>query len=78
MSDYQTFRYSCHGMTIYEGATAFYISRGKEERCMGDGVDMLMDENDKPFHPGTPEFNEALKSDFRAHWQDYKAAYFGG
>ena len=68
-----------HGLEVVEGANAYYLYLfGKCVGCLGDGVDLLYDENDEPISPGTPEFLIALRADITANPHDYLDAYVRG
>ena len=70
-------------LLIQEASNGFYIYKVLNFNTlgdcvgMGDGVDMLFDENEEALWPGTKEFNDALKLDLRANYEIYLNAYFG-
>ena len=57
------FQFSAGGLTVYEGATAFYVTNGHKEVCIGDGVDMFasMSGSGKSLMVGTPAFYTAMR-----------------
>lgn len=59
--------------------TSFYAVRYNptgEERCMGDGVDVLFDDDDKPIPPGSEGFVEAWEAFLNADTRETLQAYF--
>jgi hypothetical protein len=75
------FRHTAKGgrITVYEGTSAFWIVRNSdgEERCMGDGVDMITSEDGCSLMVGTPEFYTALQSIVGGSAEEMEEAYFG-
>jgi hypothetical protein len=65
------FTYDTGELTVYEGATAFWLVNNEtgEEVCMGDGVDLA------PYNVGTPEFYASLCVTVQD--PECKEAYFG-
>ncbi|MHC4302679.1 MAG: hypothetical protein ACYS7Y_35920, partial [Planctomycetota bacterium] len=68
----------CQRLLVYEGATAFWIELRitGQEACMGDGVDMLYDNNDRPFDVATPQFYTAMQALIDADVNTLVEAYF--
>jgi hypothetical protein len=71
------FSYTANDLTVYEGATAFWIAYQGEERCMGDGTDMFYSDEKGPIRCGTPEFYELLRDMVDKDAGTLIEAYFG-
>lgn len=73
----EQFQYTTNGLTVYEGASAFYLvdnSTGKEV-CMGDGVDMFTLESGESIPVGTPAFYHALSQTVKLESGTLREAY---
>lgn len=66
-------------LVIYEGASAFYIADTLtgQEACMGDGVDMMFDNDGEPIQPGDVRFGKMMQDDLESCRGMYMEAYFG-
>lgn len=63
-------------MIEYSSFYAIRYNLTGEERVMGDGVDVIFDDDDKPITPGTDGFVDAWESFLNAGTHETFKAYF--
>ena len=71
----ERFTFSVGGLTVYEGDTAFYLSNGQREVCIGDGVDMFSTLDGKSIPVGSKRFYELMRRWLASDVDEIATAY---